>query len=239
LYYFYEISGDPKALQAVNKKVERVLAVQSGEGWFPEQGGADIGYSSVAFDMLMEYYSASRDEHVLNSAEKLLDFLSYFVHPDGTAGGEYGSRNTIYFMPNGLETYIQLGLDKENKAAGMIQMLYDEHDENDYGDFMDAVDERYLTHYVMHSYLRALQRFTERDRVNVTLPCNTIHTHYFPEGGLYTTFNGNYYAVVGMHKGGTKDLYQWQGSMLGLWIQDTVVGRLHSCNKLAGRPLYC
>ena len=30
-------------------------------------------------------------------------FTSYFVHPDGSFGGEYGSRNTYSFFPHGFE----------------------------------------------------------------------------------------------------------------------------------------
>ena len=103
LYLYYAITKKTEVLKTVNEKVENILKVQSQEGWFPEQGGADIGYSSVAFDMLMEYYWLSKDSKVLQPLCKLMDFLSYFVHPDGTIGGEYGSRNTIYFVPNGVE----------------------------------------------------------------------------------------------------------------------------------------
>lgn len=207
LYLFYMISGDTNVLSAVSEKVDKILAVQSIEGWFPEQGGADIGYSSVAFDMLTEYYSASNDKRVIEPINKLLDFLSYFVHPDGTIGGEYGSRNTIYFMPNGLENYISLGLDNENKAASMIQMIYEEGPKKIWGDFMEAVDERYLTHYVMHSYLRALQKFQERQKVIVQLPFNTIHIREFTESGLLSFYNGKYFAIVSGKKGGIIKVY--------------------------------
>ena len=43
-------------LTGLNKKLERILQLQSEEGWFPEYGGADIGYLSVSLDMLAEYY---------------------------------------------------------------------------------------------------------------------------------------------------------------------------------------
>lgn len=208
LYLYYKITKDKNFLDVVDNKVERILRVQSKDGWFPEQGGADIGYSSVAFDMLMEYYAESKDERVLQPLRKLLSFLSYFVHPDGTIGGEYGSRNTIYFMPNGLETYIALGLDSEAVAQNMVQMLYNFNPAREFGDFMQAVDERYLTHYVLHSYLRALQKFNEREIKKISLPFNIPHTKIFEDAGLVTTFNENYYAIISMKKGGIVKIYK-------------------------------
>lgn len=208
LYLYYMITGKQTVLEAVNRKVDAVLYVQSKDGWFPEQGGADIGYSSVAFDMLMEYYAASRDDRVKAPAIRLLDFLSYFVHPDGTIGGEYGSRNTIYFMPNGLETFVALGLDEKSTATAMLQMIYIENRQSSFGDFMNAVDERYLSHYVMHSYWRALERFVERQYVEVKLPFNTIHSKIFADARLHTVYTGEYFAIIGENKGGVIKVFK-------------------------------
>lgn len=208
LYQYYLISGSDAVLKAVKSKVNSVLQVQSPEGWFPEQGGADIGYSSVAFDMLMEYYAASKDEKVKEPAARLLKFLSHFVHPDGTIGGEYGSRNTIYFMPCGLEAFIEMGLDEDNTAQAMLQMIYIQNRLSSFGDFMNAVDERYLCHYVMHSYCRALQRFRERELINVKLPFNTVHHTEFKNAGLSTFYNGVYFGIIGCSKGGIIKLFK-------------------------------
>lgn len=207
LYYYYMITLDKSILAAVDRKVINILQKQSREGWFPEQGGADIGYSSVALDMLMEYYEASEDMRIIEPASRLVDFLSYFVHPDGTIGGEYGSRNTIYFMPNGLELFVKSGLDKEKKAKSMLQMIYALPIDNS-GRFMDAVDERYLSHYVMHSYWRALQNFEEREKVEICLPFNTEHIRFFSDSGLVTFYNKNYYGVIGCRKGGVLKLFK-------------------------------
>ena len=32
---------------------------------------------------------------------KMIEFLSYFIHPNGSVGGEYGSRSTTFFVPYG------------------------------------------------------------------------------------------------------------------------------------------
>lgn len=208
LYFFYKITNREDVLNVVHSKLDNLLIKQSAEGWFPEQGGADIGYSSVTLDMLTEYYWASGDTRVKEAICRLQDFLSYFVHPDGTIGGEYGSRNTIYFMPNGLEAMVHLGLDNNNSAQSMIQMIYGKNPNSEFGDFMDAVDERYLTHYVMHSYLRARQKFRKREMIEVALPFNTRHYKIFKDAGLITQYNGTYYLVCSTHKGGNIKVYR-------------------------------
>lgn len=208
LYLYYKISGDENISAEVEKKVSDILLVQSEDGWFPEQGGADIGYSSVALDMLSEYYWYSKDERVLKPMLKLAEFLSYFVHPDGTIGGEYGSRNTIYFMPNGLQTVIASGNDASGIVAAMLNKIYGH---GTLTDFMNAVDERYLSHYVMHSYLRAEQKRQTQSvhsSKNSKLPCEYAHVKVFGKAGLVTLSDGEVYTVISLGKGGLIKVYK-------------------------------
>lgn len=87
LYAAYMVLQEDWILDGLKKKLERILALQSPEGWFSEYGGADIGYLSVSLDMLAEYYSLSGDAKILTPLNQMIDFLKYFVHPDGTLGG--------------------------------------------------------------------------------------------------------------------------------------------------------
>ena len=109
LHSWYSICKEPRVLEGLENKLQKILKTQSPEGWFPEYGGADFGYQSVCLDMLAEYYFQSRDERVVEPLNRIVSFIKYFVHPDGTVGGEYGSRNTLYFLPFGLELLIHLG----------------------------------------------------------------------------------------------------------------------------------
>ncbi len=205
LALYREIANDNSVNDAINHKVELLLSVYCEEGWFPEQGGADIGYSSVALDMLTEYYEITKDERVIKPLHGMVDFLSHFVHPDGTIGGEYGSRNTIYFMPNGLESYIYNNLDDNNVAASMIAKIYS--DSKVYDDFMLAVDERYLAHYVMHSYLRALVKYNDRTVEKGFLPCEKEGEKWFDKAGLLTIKNGRHYVIIAPSKGSILKVY--------------------------------
>ena len=208
IFLYEKISGDEDIKPMLDQKLRDILKMQSDEGWFPEQGGADIGYSSVALDMMAEYYWYSRDERVKEPLNKLVRFLQYFVHPDGTIGGEYGSRNTIYFMPNGVETVSSLNLESSDIALAILKHIYRIEDIEH--DFMNAVDERYLTHYVLHSYLRALRKAKSAERKEIKeyeLPFQRDHVKIFEQAGLLTFKKGTSFAIVSGKKGGIIKLY--------------------------------
>jgi hypothetical protein len=204
LYDAYRVLGESWVLEGCERKLSRILSLQSEEGWFPEYGGADLGYLSVFLDMMCEYQAMSGDGRVVEAIGKIIGFVKYFVHPNGTVGGEYGSRNTIYFLPNGLEVARLLGFED---AAAIKRKLYS--DTRKYGYFMDSVDDRYFTHYVMHSFLRAL----EKERMSgggtglLLLPCESEESKYFKESGLLVVNNKTYTAVVGLRKGGTLTVF--------------------------------
>ncbi|HLE10822.1 MAG: hypothetical protein A2504_11755 [Bdellovibrionales bacterium RIFOXYD12_FULL_39_22] len=80
-----------------------ILDNQSSEGWFSEYGGADPGYQTLATYYLADVYRLRPAENLKVALNKSLEFLRYCVHPDGSFGGIYGSRNTRFFYPAGLE----------------------------------------------------------------------------------------------------------------------------------------
>lgn len=203
LYNLYTITDYKWLEKAYKKKLEKILKKQSQEGWFMEYGGADFGYLSVSLDYLSEYYLKSKDEKVLESLNKILEFLKYFIHPDGTIGGQYGSRNTAYFLPNGLEALVSLG----NKTAKDIKALIFKKINKLY--FQDSIDDRYIMHYVLHSFLRAIKIEKTNQGGNYhNLPCFEEHIKYFNQSGLLTVNNGNYFLISAFKKGGLIKLYK-------------------------------
>lgn len=206
LYSLYTINRERWVLEGLNKKLDHILTLQSQEGWFAEYGGADIGYLSVSLDMLAEYYWMSRDERVIEPLNRMIDFIKYFVHPDRTIGGEYGSRNTTYFLPNGLEVMAQLG---NRDAIAIKDYLLKDAENPDF--FMDSVDDRYCSHYLLHSFLRALQKEMECGiKVNEEpqlLPCQHDCVKNFIHSGISVIKKQNVYIVLGLRKGGVVKLY--------------------------------
>lgn len=210
LYSLYTITKEKWVLSAVNQKLLLLLERQSEDGFFPEYGGADIGYLSVFFDMMAEYYWMSRDERVLKPLEKILSFILFFIHPDRTVGGEYGSRNTTYFLPNGLEVMRQMGYPEAEAAR---DWLFEDAEKT--GFFMDSVDDRYCSHYLLHSFLRALEKAMQGDTKcteKMVLPFNSGKSTYFADAGLWSHSELieneiPVYMIAGARKGGVLKLY--------------------------------
>lgn len=76
-------------------------SVQQEEGWFPEYGGCDLGYQTVTVEFLARASILLDDPRPEKMAQRCTEFTKHFLHPDGSLGGEYGSRNTYNFYPGG------------------------------------------------------------------------------------------------------------------------------------------
>jgi hypothetical protein len=97
------VCGDAGLRDAAQGRLARCLEWQHPEGWFPEYEGADLGYQSLTISFLAalaaEMPSAALDEALARATA----FLAPFLHPDGSLGGEIGSRNTCQVLPSGFE----------------------------------------------------------------------------------------------------------------------------------------
>ena len=61
-----------------------------------------IQLSSV-YIFLAYIYKHTEDKKLLSALKKSLDFIIWFLQPDGNCGGEYASRGTKFFFPAGFE----------------------------------------------------------------------------------------------------------------------------------------
>jgi hypothetical protein len=91
--------------RAKTRRLSRLLSWQSAEGWFPEYEGADPGYQTLTIWCLarLDRLSSRSNDDLKEAIVKAVEFASLFVHPDGSFGGEYASRNTYNFFPHGFE----------------------------------------------------------------------------------------------------------------------------------------
>jgi hypothetical protein len=85
------------------KRLARVLQWQNEEGWFQEYEGCDPGYHTLTVALLAQLHELARSEPLERALRKAIAFAAHFVHPDGSFGGEYTSRNTYNFFPHGFE----------------------------------------------------------------------------------------------------------------------------------------
>ena len=84
-------------------RLERLLSWQSEEGWFQEYEGCDPGYHTLTISCLARIYQFRPDPRLQTALTKAVEFAAHFIHPDGSYGGEYASRNTYNFFPHGFE----------------------------------------------------------------------------------------------------------------------------------------
>jgi hypothetical protein len=88
---------------AINRRLEILLEWQDEEGWFQEYEGCDLGYQTLTISTLAWIYELKPLPEICKALKKAVIFASHFVHPDGSFGGEYSSRNTYSFFPHGFE----------------------------------------------------------------------------------------------------------------------------------------
>jgi len=102
LFKWEILAGEPGAARG-RELLDQILRHQSEEGWFPEYQGADPGYQTLLMYYLADLHRLRPDLGLLEPLHRSIDFLWHFAHPDGSFGGLYGSRNTRFYYPAGLE----------------------------------------------------------------------------------------------------------------------------------------
>jgi len=98
-----QVAHCPEYTQAAEARVRELLSWQSHEGWFDEYDGADPGYQTVTIDALAAFRHAAGATWLDEPLARGVDFCRWFLHPDDSYAGEYGSRGTYQFYPRGME----------------------------------------------------------------------------------------------------------------------------------------
>jgi hypothetical protein len=133
----------------------RTLALQTQEGWFGEYGGPDLGYLSVTTDCLWDLFDATGDERFVQAIDRALAFTRLLVSvTPGTSIGMHNARNTDYLVPYGL-----VRAARERNAARAENRLLCERlfsRAASPAHFFNAVDDRYVCHYIGQSLFRAV-----------------------------------------------------------------------------------
>ena len=81
------------------ERLAQVLSWQNSEGWFIEYEGCDPGYHTLTISCLARLYELNPSEKLRQAIASAVKLAGEFVHPDGSYGGEYTSRNTYNFFP--------------------------------------------------------------------------------------------------------------------------------------------
>lgn len=194
LYDVYLISGEQKYCKEAKKKLDLLLKQQDLEGWLPEYEGADLGYLSMSIDYLAKYYQRTKDVVLLEKLRKAVDFMAYFIAPDGSFGGGYSSRGVEYLCPHGIEVLSH----KIDSASYILSRFYRGWER---GTILTPLnmDDRYTGFFVV-KYLQAFLEHKDFSEKNTEF--QLIFIKNFNNAKLLVTNQENYHLVVGCDKGG-------------------------------------
>jgi hypothetical protein len=210
VYNMYLITKSKKFLELSEKKIAQLKTMQTSDGFFPEHDGADIGYSSVTLEYLSVLYEKTAREDIKEMCNALVEFLSYFVHPDGTSGGAYSSRGTEYFMLGGLESCSSFN----PRCAPLRELLFDNMILKNHRGL--GIDERYVLHYIGCSFTRGLLKY-HRGLLDQGFLYREEVKKLFPKAKLYVVSQPPVYLIISLFKGGIFRLYE-NGNLL---LEDT------------------
>ncbi|HEV3409339.1 MAG TPA: hypothetical protein VG095_03535 [Chthoniobacterales bacterium] len=197
--------------EASARRLQRVLEWQDEEGWFAEYEGCDPGYHTLTIALLAQLYELRPDRGVASALRKAIEFAAHFIHPDGSFGGEYGSRNTYNFFPHGFEIagkWMPEALALNDRfLAGLtngLQACY--------------ADDHIIGHHTW-SYLLAWQHWVAQRPQPSARPAGRTH---FARAGLLVERRGSATLYLALNKGGVFKLFH--GEQLAL--SDTQVSVL-------------
>lgn len=206
--------------------LDTILQHQSEEGWYREYEGADPGYQTLCTYYLASYYQVERDDRLRESLAQSAAFLKYFVHPDGTIGGLYGSRNTEVYYPAGLEILSPVS----RECAAMARKLKTgiEAGRQVTPDMIDSGNFIPLLNAYAAAALAGSTLDTATGSVSTPLPCEENNLMMdFKEAGIFVRANASYFAIVNYHKGGTLKVFDRATGLLDC-EDGGVAGRLAS-----------
>lgn len=179
------------------ERLATLLSWQDPEGWFQEYEGADPGYHTLTIGTLAQLYDLTGNRALREPLERAIAFAAEFVHPDGSFGGEYTSRNTYNFFPHGFEIagkWLPQALEINDRflaglKAGVAPCYADDH----------------IVGHHTWSYLLAARHWQARRPEPRSRPACRVH---FRNAGLLVERRGNTELYLALNKGGVFKLFR-------------------------------
>lgn len=209
LYRWQQLSGEMVERRA-GMLLQRVRASGCEEGWWREYDGADPGYQTLTLQFLADIDSLRADLGLADELHRAVEFLAHFAHPDGSFGGYYGSRNTRFYYPAGVETLsarvpLAAALALHMRSAVMRHAVVG----------LAAMDDPNLVP-MFNSYCWAATLVFAPPQPLVDLPCHGVGSwrRRFPRAGLIIDKGARHYTVVSTAKGGVLHHYGPAGALV-------------------------
>jgi hypothetical protein len=179
------------------ERLQQVYAWQNPEGWFVEYEGCDPGYHTLTISCLARLYDLKPNEKLKQAIASAVKLAGEFIHPDGSYGGEYTSRNTYNFFPHGFELVGKWLPEALNINDRFLQGLAD-------GLGSCYSDDRIIGHHTWN-YLLAWQDFIP---ARPPLQPRTQGRVYLQQGGILIDRRGNTELYLALNKGGVFKLFR-------------------------------
>lgn len=191
------LTGEPAWREHALRRLDRLLAWQTEEGWFPEYEGCDPGYLTLTISLLAEVHRQEPLPALRQALDRAVAVAAEFLHPDGTYGGEYGSRNTLNFFPHGFERVGEWLPEALRVNDGFLAGLAA-------GRQPCYADDHILGHHAW-SYLLAWRDFQLQRPVPAPRPSGR---RWLREAGILIDRSGRHELYLGLSKGGSFKLFR-------------------------------
>ncbi|MBT5633549.1 MAG: hypothetical protein HOJ13_12540, partial [Nitrospina sp.] len=200
LYLMYLSTEEESYKDRAFHFIQTIREKQSSEGWYSEYGGADPGYQTLDTYYQANFYILSNDDETLKRLRSSIQFLIYFVHPDGSVGGEYGSRNCPLYFPSGFELLAPLIPEAETitrlGARGIESGATPDLNSMDIRNFVPM-----LSSYTQ-AFMVARKNAKRPPIEHVEPPFDRDFHLFWPEAQCFIHSKGGLYTVLGLSKGG-------------------------------------
>ena len=179
--------------------LERTLALQEEEGWFPEYDGPDLGYLTVTMDCLWDIYDFTGDERCRHAISRACHYIAWFVLGPLGAAGMHNSRNTDYLVPYAIARLAAEPSPDQEMAKALFVRLFRPTHPHDH--FFNSIDDRYWCHYIGHSLLRALQVIKPADLTGQIAPPLSVAADRMPGSGHMILKSESVRTLISSRKG--------------------------------------
>lgn len=191
LFVAYQILKHKKYLKRSYYFIDSINQHHSDEGWFLEYSGPDPGYQTLLTYYLANFYRLSKDQKVKQMLDKSMEFLKYFIHPNGTLGGEYGARNTEVFYPAGFYMH------ETSLSKGIFTFLSKSLIEKKLSNLLHLDARNFITYLSNYAFVATHDIKLQK---GYKFPFSGEFSKLFKESGLYIYSAKRYYAIVNAFK---------------------------------------
>lgn len=181
------------------ERLAQVFSWQNPEGWFIEYEGCDPGYHTLTISCLARLDELQPREKLKKAIASAVKLAGEFMHPDGSYGGEYTSRNTYNFFPHGFELVGKWLPEALNINDRFLQGLAA-------GLGSCYADDRIVGHHTWNYFLAWRDFMTARP----PLQPRTQGRVYLKQGGILIDRRGNTELYLALNKGGVFKLFRDQ-----------------------------